>query len=79
MVADWPSGFITVTPTVPDPVGVVACRLVELKNVTTVADAEPNFTADAETNPEPEIVTIVPPAKGPEAGLMPVIESGAGA
>jgi len=78
MVADWPSGFITVTAAVPMPGGVVACRLVELKKVTPVADADPNLTVDAGTKPEPEIVTTVPPAPGPKAGLIPVIESDEG-
>ena len=32
----------------------------------------PKFTAVAPVKPAPEIVTVVPPAKGPSTGLTPV-------
>jgi hypothetical protein len=44
---------------------------VSLTNSTLLAAVEPNETALLFVKPEPVMVTFVPPAAGPLAGLMP--------
>lgn len=78
-VADVPLGVVTVTSTAPVPDGLVAVIVVAFTTTRLVPDANPNLTAVAPVNPVPEIVTGVPPASGPLAGLMPVTVGGAGA
>jgi len=76
LVALVPSGVDTVTWTVPtDSAGVVA--LIE-RSETTMNDADvlPKSTMVAPVKPLPVIVTFVPPATGPEGGLMPVTVGG---
>ena len=46
----------------------------ELLTVNEVADVAPNLTAVAPLKPVPVIVTLVPPAAGPEDGLTLVTE-----
>ncbi len=77
VVAEVPPAAITVTSTVPVPAGLVATICVAVSLVI-VAVALPNFTAVAPDRFVPAIVTDVPPAAGPELGLIPVT-AGAGA
>ena len=68
-----PPGVVTVTSTVPaDPTEEIAVIDVALFTVTPAAAVTPNFTVAPETNPVPEIVTLVPPASGPAEGLTAV-------
>jgi hypothetical protein len=76
-VALVPPGVVTVTSTVPVPVGEVALMFVELLTVKLEAAVVPNFTALAPVNPVPLIATEVVPVVGPELGLTPVT-AGAG-
>jgi hypothetical protein len=73
------SGFVTTTLTaVPaDPAGATAVRLVALLKVTPVAAVAPNLTVAPLWNPVPVIATDVPPAAGPEVGLMLVTDGAA--
>ena len=66
---------MTLISTVPVPAGEVAVRLVAELYVT-LASIVPNVTVDALVNPEPVIVTTVPPAAGPLAGEMLVTVGG---
>jgi hypothetical protein len=77
LVALVPPGVVTVTSTVPVPVGEVALMLVALLTVKLEAAVVPNFTALAPVKPVPVTVTVVPPVVGPELGPMPVT-AGAG-
>jgi hypothetical protein len=71
-VADVPPEVVTVTSTVPaDPAGAVAVICVAEFTVNELAAVDPNFTALAPVSVAPVIVTVVPPATGPEDGLMP--------
>jgi hypothetical protein len=66
---DVPNGAVTVTSTVPtDPAGDVAVICESDITVNDSAETPPNDTADASVNPEPVIVTGVPPARGPAGG-----------
>ena len=67
-----PPGVVTVTFTVPVPAGEVAVIWVSLLTAKPAAAKEPNVTAVAPENPVPVMITEVPPAKGPLAGLTPV-------
>jgi hypothetical protein len=67
-----PPGVVTVTSTTPEPAGAVAVIWVSELTVTLVAAVAPNLTDVAPVKPVPVIVTTVPPAAGPEVGLMPV-------
>ena len=72
-VALVPPGVVTVTSTVPAvPAGETA--VIWVAEVTVKLDAEtvPNFTTVAPVNPVPVTVTVVPPATGPDAGVIPV-------
>jgi hypothetical protein len=72
LVAEVPPPVVTRTSTVPaDSVGAVAVIDPSLFTVNDVAAVAPNATADAPVNPEPLIVTLVPPDAGPDAGLTP--------
>ena len=60
---------VTVTLTVPaDAAGATAVISLAETTVKLVAFLEPNLTAVVPVNPDPDTVTCVPPAKGPEAG-----------
>src|SRR6478672_13779540 len=70
--ARCPSGFVTVTVTVPTELtaGVTALIEVLLTNVTLLAASDPNCTVAPETKFVPVRVTVVPPVIGPEVGDM---------
>ncbi len=70
-VAEVPPPVITVTSTVPVPAGLVATICVAM-SLTIVAVTLPNFTTVAPDRLVPVIVTDVPPAVGPDVGLIPV-------
>ena len=65
---------MTVTPTVPVPAGAKAVIWVSLLTVTPVAAADPKSTVDTPVNPDPLIVTRVPPASGPAVGVIELTE-----
>jgi hypothetical protein len=71
-VAEVPFGVVTVTSTVPVPAGEVAVIDVGLLTTTPVAALAPKWTAVAPVNPVPVMVTVVPPAAGPDVGLTAV-------
>jgi hypothetical protein len=76
-VPDCPSGLVTTTLTVPaECAGVVAVMDEPLTTVTPVAAIPPIETVAPETNPDPVIVTDVPPTVDPEAGDMPLTVGG---
>ena len=69
--------LVTVTGTVPaGRAGVTAVIVVPLTNVTPAAGVPPKFRPTLARKPVPVIVTAVPPAVGPDEG---VIELGIGA
>jgi hypothetical protein len=70
------AGVVTVTSTVPVPAGAAAVIWVSETTVNEVALLTPNFTAVAPVKPVPVMVTEVPPAAGPEVGLIPVTVTG---
>lgn len=72
LVALVPLGVVTVTSTVPLPGGEVAVIVVELTTETLVAAFGPKLTAVAPVRFAPLIVTLVPPAAGPDDGLTPL-------
>ena len=65
-----PSGRVTVILTTPEPAGDVAVIWLAELTVNPVAAVLPNLTAVISVNPVPLIVTAVPPAVGPLAGVM---------
>ncbi len=65
-----PSGLVTVTLTIPEPAGDVTLIWLAELTVNPVAAVVPNVTAVISINPVPLIVTAVPPAVGPLAGVM---------
>ena len=69
-VAEVPPAVVTVTSTVPLPVGDVA--VIEVAELMMKAGAfnAPNFTAVAPVKPVPVIETDVPPAAGPDVGAI---------
>jgi hypothetical protein len=70
LVEDVPPVLVTVMSTVPaDPAGATAVICVAEFTVTLVAVVDPNLTVLPDENPLPVIVTVVPPAVGPAAGL----------
>ncbi len=73
-----PAGVVTVTLTVPVPAGDVAVIEVPEWTTTPVAATVPNLTAVAPVKFIPEIVTLVPPAAGPDFGDMEVTQGAAG-
>ena len=67
-----PLGVVTSTLAVPAvPAGVVAVIVVAL-TLPTEAAVPPMVTAVAPVKPVPVIVTVCPPANGPDVGLMDV-------
>jgi hypothetical protein len=58
--------------------GVITVILLSPKTARSLPFTPPNRTEVVPENPDPVMVTIVPPARGPPPGVMPVI-SGAGA
>ena len=71
-VADVPPAALTVTSTVPVPVGALAVICVALFTMKVVAGFEPKATALTAVKLVPVIVTEVPPAVGPDEGLTAV-------
>ena len=71
-----PAGEVTLTSTAPDPAGAVAVICESLTTVKFDAAADPNLTAVAPVKLVPVIVTLVPPAAGPDDGLIPVTAGG---
>ena len=76
LIALIPLDVVTRMSTVPVPAGEIAVRLLAELYVT-LAAIVPNVTVDALVNPEPVILTAVPPAAGPLAGEI-VYTIGAG-
>ncbi len=72
MLVEGPVTLVTVTFTMPVPAGEVAVIEVAPLMVTLVAAVEPNLTVDAAVKFVPVMVTDVPPAAGPEVGLIEV-------
>ena len=72
LVADVPLPLVTVTSTVPVPAGLVAVIEVEELTVIAVPALAPNVTVELAVKSVPVMVTAVPPASGPESGLMAV-------
>lgn len=71
-----PPGVVTCTLTVPVFAGDVTVRVLSLITCRSIPGYVPNTTFDALVNPEPVIVTTVPPAAGPLVGEMLVMEGG---
>ena len=71
-VADVPVALVTVTSTVPAAcAGAVA--VIDVAPLTmTIAELVPNFTVEPAVKFAPVMVTDVPPAAGPELGLIEV-------
>ena len=78
-VADWPSGFATVTDTAPAArAGVRATSVVAVCD-SSVPVVPPNVTTAPAWKPVPVIVTSVPPAVVPVAGdTVPIVGGGGG-
>lgn len=75
-----PPGLVTVTTTPPAAwAGVVAFSCVELTKETPEAALPPKETVAPLEKLDPLIVTVVPPALGPESGKTLVIAGGAAA
>ena len=70
LVALVPPAVVTVTSTVPTPVGEVAVIWVALSTVKDPAALLPNLTAVAPEKLVPVMVTLLPPDVGPVFGLM---------
>ena len=68
-----PSVRVMVTLTIPKPAGDVAVIWLAELTVNAGSAMSPNVTAVISVNPVPVIVTAVPPAVGPLAGVMLVI------
>ena len=69
LIAEVPAGVVTVTSTVPDaPAGLTAVISVSDTCVNDVAALPPNLTAVAPDNPQPVMITVVPPVPGPDVG-----------
>jgi hypothetical protein len=66
--AETPPLVVTSTSTTPDPAGARAVIADADATWNEAAGFVPNETADAESSPEPVIVTTVPPAVDPELG-----------
>jgi hypothetical protein len=70
-----PSGFVTVTSTLPGTWGgVMAEILLLLATTTLVAAAEPKVIVAPAAKFAPWMVTLLPPAAGPEEGFSTLIE-----
>lgn len=70
VIGELPLELLTVTTTVPAPAGEVALITVSLTTLN-FADVAPKSTVEAPVNPDPVMVTEVPPAAGPLVGLRP--------
>jgi len=69
-----PAALMTETATVPAGFcGVIMVRRVSLSTFSIVPDFPPNRTSVAPENPDPVMVTYVPPSAGPPEGERPVI------
>lgn len=65
--------MVTVTSTDPElPAGAVQLMDVLLTTTTLVAGVVPNATVAPETKPVPDMVTVVPPTRGPAVGVRAV-------
>ena len=71
-----PFGVVTLTVTAPAPAGATAVICVAELTVKLVALMPPNCTAVAPVKPVPVMMTLVPPAAGPDVGARPVIVGG---
>ena len=71
-----PEKVPTVTVTVFKPLGATAVSVNGLVTLTVVAADEPKETLEAEVNPVPWTVTVVPPRSGPVAGDSEVTVGG---
>ena len=72
-MADLPPGVTTLTSTVPAlPAGLLSTIWLAVSLVKVVTTVVPKSTAVAPARFVPVMVTFVPPANGPAAGLMPV-------
>lgn len=71
LVAEDPDWFVTVTSTVPEPVGLTAIST-ELETNVGATVVAPNATVLSLVKPLPAIVTWVPPAVGPTVGAIAV-------
>lgn len=69
-MGEVPELFVTVTDSVPRPAGAVAVIEVGDTTVTLLAGVDPKSTVESAENPDPVIVTVVPPLAGPEEGEM---------
>jgi hypothetical protein len=81
-VAVWPDAVTLMAPEAPPVLSgdtAVITVGVELDALNDLAARPPNVTAVTPTKFVPVIVTVVPPPAGPAVGVMPVIESTAGA
>ena len=67
-----PAGVVTVTSTVPVPAGEVAVIGGRAHDGERGRGVVPKSTAVAPVKAVPVMVTVVPPAAGPEVGLSPV-------
>lgn len=63
-----PLAVVIVMSTVAEPAGAIAVIEVALLTIKLVAAAPPKRTAVAPAKPAPAMVTVVPPAVGPDAG-----------
>ena len=73
-----PSALATVTFTVPSvPGGAITVSVVELTTVVFAPGTAPKLTMLPAENPDPEMVTVLPPEADPEFGLIPVTTGGA--
>jgi len=74
LVADVPSGLLTVTSTAVPAVPAGGVAVIEVSELTVaVAETPPNCTVLSVVKPVPVIVTVaLLPAAGPDAGLTPV-------
>ena len=69
-VAEIPPGVVTVTSDVPEPGGEVTVMEPDASPVTAPGLLAPKSTAVALSRFDPVMVTLVPPAAGPEVGLI---------
>lgn len=76
LIALVPLGVVTVTSAMPAPAGEVAVICVGPSTEKLAADVAPKWTALADAKSVPVIVTLVPPAAGPDDGLTPVTVGG---
>jgi hypothetical protein len=75
-VAVWPSGFVTTTSTTAGRCKPVRTVMFVAVIVRIAAGAPPNVTLTPPANPEPWMVTLVPPRYMPELGLINEIVGG---